>query len=150
MQPYPYNPDIYNVMIPRFVLQLPLHHSFLLTQWTQLLNYWSNKYLKHADDMPPVEIEYRIQFNLFFFIPNRNSKYRICYSKLTFNIGFKQPLVQIRFSCIEIFFSPLYIRIKPMLQSFILSLKQVSSFRFFFGIFLLNHTFTPNPYHLRI
>ena len=66
-----------------------------------------------------------------FFIYNRNRKFRIFLSRLTFNVALKQPLVKLRFSCTEIFFNPLNNKIKPMLQYFILSLKQVFYFRFF-------------------
>ena len=86
----------------------------------------------------------------FFRIPNMKSKYRICYSRSTINIGLKQPFVKLRFSCTDIFFNPLYIKMEPMLQSCRLSLKQLFSFMLFSGFFLLNHNFTTNPHHLCI
>ena len=110
-------------MIPKFVLQYPLRNYFLLTQWIQMLNYQSNNWIiliiLHQWIFRIVFI-----FTCFFCISNRNRKHRIFCSSLSLNIALRQPLLKMRFSCTEIFCYPLNIKIKPMLQSFRLSLKQ--------------------------
>ena len=76
---------------------------------------------------------FRIVFNFIclFCISNRNKKWRVFWFILTFNISLKRRLMKLRLSCTKIFFNPLNIKIKPMLQYFRLSLKQVFYFRSF-------------------
>ena len=76
------------------------------------------------------QCSFRVVFNLtcLFFISSRNSKCKIFWSSLTFDIALKQPLLKLGLSCIEISFNPLNITIKPMILFFRLSLKQVFFF----------------------
>ena len=69
-------------------------------------------------------------FNIasLFCISNMNSKYRKHFFILTFTILLRQTLIKLWFYWNEISFYPLNIKIKPMLWSFILSLKQVCVF----------------------
>ena len=125
-------------MITSFAFKYPLYYCLLLAQWIQMLKYWSNNYLKHFDDIPPVECLDHIQVHLFFFaFPNRRWKVRMFWSRLTFNISLKQPLLKLRFSCTDIFLNLLNIKIKQMLRYFRLSLKQV-----FWGVFLISSFWT--------
>ena len=90
-------------------------------------------------------------FTCFFRISNRKRKYIICYYSLTWNIVLKQTLVKLGLSCNGIFFNPLYIKIKPMILSFRLSLKQVFFIFFtvsFFWTILLRQILTTWPYKL--
>ena len=136
-------------MIPQLALQQTLHNSSILINLTKIINLQRNKNLKHF--MIFHQWSFRIVFNFtcLFWISNRNRKGRIFGSSSTFNIYLKKSLVKLRFSCTEIFFNPLNIKIKSMLRSYKLSLKKYFILEFS-PFFLLNHHFTKNNNHLCI
>ena len=76
----------------------------------------NNNYLKHSNDIPMLELENEIPFQLFILnFPIETGNVGNDFPYFPFNISLKQPLEKLRFPCNEMVFDPLNINIKAML-----------------------------------